>query len=259
MRILLLSVVTVLVGCKRPPDAPNELNTLTGYLFVHGADEDHAELEAGFSNLHTWMKKRLNETSDGYTVDNLSQDEVNTLDACERDISGLIGAAVGTVSDYDVEHFVSTIVDGPTMDIYDNFLQYRREPFVNDGECFASMECTQYYYDAYATKKFPLGIEAKSNSRVQHQWVETDHGTAHVYRSWLMVPVLATPDWVDVQQQFYLSAMMPWENGQSVRLQAIWAVTEFGDAPVPEAMALQIAIDEMQADAETLEAWLDGS
>jgi hypothetical protein len=258
MRTLLFSFLVLSFGCRRPPDAPNELNKLTGYLFMHGADEDHAELEAGFGNLHQWMKKRLSETIDGYTVNNLSQDEVNTLDACERDISGLIGAAVGTVSDYDVEHFVSTIVAGPTMDIYDTYLKYRREPFMNDGDCFASMECTQYYYDAYATKKFPLGIEARSNSRVQHQWVETERGTAHVYRSWLMVPVRATPDWVDVQQQFYLSAMMPWDNGQSIRLQAIWAVTEFGDAPVPENMALQIAIDEMQADAETLEAWLDG-
>ena len=51
--------------------------------------------------------------------------------------------------------------------------------------------------------------------------------------------------------------MMPWKRNQSIRLQAIWAVTEFANAPVPEAMALQIAIDEMQSDADTLEAWLD--
>ena len=72
-----------------------------------------------------------------------------------------------------------------------------------------------------------------------------------------MLPVKATPDWVDVQQQFFLSAMMPWKDGQSIRLQAIWAVTEFANAPVPEAMALQIAIDEMQNDTEALETWLD--
>jgi len=257
MRLCFYISLVLGFGCRRPPDAPNQLNQLTGYLFTHGADEDHAELEAGFGNLRKWMNKRLSETTDGYTVNNLSQDEVNTLDACERDIDGLIGAAVGTVSDYQVVDFVGTLVDGPTMEIYDNFLSYKREPFVNDGTCFAAMECTQYYYDAYATKKFPLGIEARSSSRVQHQWVETDEGTAHIYRSWLMVPIHATPDWVNVQQQFYLSAMMPWKKGKSIRLQAIWAVTEFANAPVPEAMALQIAIDEMQADAETLEAWLD--
>lgn len=257
MRTVLLSALVTTLGCKRPPEAPNELNKLTGYLFVHAADDDHAKLEAGFANLNAWMAKRLEETADGYTVNNLSQEEVNTLDACERDISGLIGAAVGTTSDYEVQNFVSTIVTGPTMEVYDNYLKYRREPLVNDAKCFASMECTQFYYDSFATKKFPLGIEARSTSRVQHQWVETDDGTAHIYRSWLMMPVRATPDWVDVQQQFYLSAMMPWKNGQSVRLQAIWAVTEFANAPVPESMALQIAIDEMQSDAEVLEAWMD--
>ncbi len=245
------------VGCKRPPDAPNELNQLTGYLFVHGADDDHHELKAGFNNLRPWLENRLEDTTDGYTVNNLSQNEVNTLDACERDIRGLIGAAVGTVSEYQVEDFVDTLIVGPQMEVYDNYLSFRREPYRNDAKCFAEQECSQYFYDSFAKKKFPLGIQAKSSSRVQHQWIELDEGTAHISRSWLMLPIQATPDWVNVQQQFYLSVMMPWTDGQSIRLQAIWAVTEFANAPVPEAMALQIAIDEMQNDTEALETWLD--
>ena len=259
MRFPLLMLCVAAIGCRRPPDAPNKLNELTGYLFVHAADDDHAELEAAFGNLRSWMNTRLEETTDGYTVDNLSQDEVNTLDACERDIDGLIGAAVGTVSDYQVDDFVRTLVTAPLLEVYDNYLKYEREAYVNDARCFASMECTQYFYDTYSTKKFPLGIEAKAASRVQHQWVDTDEGAAHIYRSWLMMPINATPDWVNVQQQFYLSVMMPWKSNQSIRLQAIWAVTEFANAPVPDAMALQIAIDEMQSDADTLEAWLDGN
>ncbi len=79
----LFLVGVLVVGCKRPPDAPNELNQLTGYLFVHAADDDHTELKAGFDNLRPWLEKRLEDTTDGYTVNNLSQNEVNTLDACE--------------------------------------------------------------------------------------------------------------------------------------------------------------------------------
>ena len=257
MARFLVLMVALGVGCKRPPDAPNELNQLTGYLFVRAADDDHEELAAGFNNLRTWLRTRLEETTDGYTVDNLSQDEVNTLDACDRDIRGLIGAAVGTLSTYPVEEFVETLLMASQMEVYDNYVSFRRESYRNDAECFVAKDCDQYFYDSYATKRFPLGIQAKSSSRVQHQWVELDDGTAHIYRSWLTLPVQATPDWVDVQQQFYLSAMMPWTNNQSLRLQAIWAVTEFANAPVPEAMALQIAIDEMQNDAKALESWLD--
>ena len=257
VRFLVL-VVLLGFGCKRPPDAPNELNELTGYLFVRAADDNHDELEAGFNNLRTWLRTRLEETTDGYTVDNLSQDEVNTLDVCGRDIHGLIGAAVGTLSTYPVEDFVETILVGPPMEVYDNYVSFRREPYRNDADCFVAKTCDQFFYDSYATKRFPLGIQARSSSRVQHQWVDLEDGTAHIYRSWLMLPIQATPDWVDVQQQFYLSAMMPWDGKRSLRLQAIWAVTEFANAPVPEAMALQIAIDEMQGDAKALEHWLDG-
>ena len=63
--------------------------------------------------------------------------------------------------------------------------------------------------------------------------------------------------WLKVRQQFYLSATIPWKGGDSIRLQAIWAITELGDAPVPESTALNLAIGEMQKEAEIVEAWLD--
>jgi hypothetical protein len=50
---------------------------------------------------------------------------------------------------------------------------------------------------------------------------------------------------------------MPWNDGKSVRMQAVWAVTEFNDAPVPENMALQLAIKQMQDDAQIYDEWLD--
>ena len=40
-------------------------------------------------------------------------------------------------------------------------------------------------------------------------------------------------------------------------MQAIWAITEFGSAPVPENIALQVAITQMKDDAETCEEWLN--
>ena len=47
------------LACKPPPDAPTEMNELTSYLFVHMGDEDPEYLEAGMTNLQTWVESEL--------------------------------------------------------------------------------------------------------------------------------------------------------------------------------------------------------
>ena len=258
MRIIASTVLSLLIGCG-PADAPGELDQLTGFLFVHAQDEDPAELDAGFVNLRAWMEDNLDETKDGFTVNNLSQEEANELDACDRDITGLIGAAVATQSKSGVSPFVGVTVSGPTTEVFDNFLSYQREDVLNDSDCFMDEDCDLHHYDTFAVKQLPLNIQASTNNRTQHRWVETDEGMAHISRSWLMQPLRASPSWLKVRQQFYLSATIPWKGGDSIRLQAIWAITELGDAPVPESTALNLAIDEMQKDSEIIENWLDAN
>ena len=118
-------------------------------------------------------------------------------------------------------------------------------------DCFTKIECDKLHYDAYSSKKFALGIEVEGVSRAQWRWVEMDDGWAAVQRTWLALPLKASPAWVNVQEQFYLNVIMPWNDGKSVRMQAVWAVTEFNDAPVPENMALQLAIKQIY------DEWLD--
>jgi hypothetical protein len=255
MRTVLYIMIGCLVGCG-PAEAPEELDQLTGFLFVHAQDEDLKQLDAGFVNLRKWMNNHLAETKEGFTVNNLSQKEANELDACERNITGLIGAAVATESAFGVVPVVGVTVAGPTMEVFPGFLTYQRENILNDADCFMDQSCELLHYDTYSVKQFPLGIEASVNNRTQHRWIETDQGTAHISRSWLMQPLRATPNWLQVRQQFYLSAMIPWKEGKSIRLQALWAITELGDAPVPESTALNIAIDEMKSDAAIIENWL---
>jgi len=248
--------LALITGCA-PPPAPQELNELTGFLFLHAADTEPDYLEQGLINLRQWMSKRLDETIDGYVVDNLSEKAVGDLDQCTREITGLIGAAAGSESNYSVEEMVDLRINGPQLQMFDDLHKYRREYLLNDTDCYRDHSCDMLHYDAYATRTFPFGIEVQAISRVQHRWVETDEGYANVQRSWLARPMKATPDWVNVDEQFYLSASIPWDNGGSVRMQAVWAITEFGNTPVPESIALDMAIKQMKEDAETCEDWLD--
>lgn len=249
--------MAAVVGCKAPAEAPEELNELTAFIFEHIPDEDPAYLEQGVANLESWMTERLAETKDGYVVDNLTTKSVGELDQCTRDISGLIGAAVGTTSKYDVDTLIGALLEVDPLRVNDAFISYDRDVLLNDVDCFTKIECDKLHYDAYSSKKFALGIEVEGVSRAQWRWVEMDDGWAAVQRTWLALPLKASPAWVNVQEQFYLNVIMPWNDGKSVRMQAVWAVTEFNDAPVPENMALQLAIKQMQDDAQIYDEWLD--
>ena len=65
--MLLLSL-----ACKAPPDAPTEMNELTSYLFMHMRDEDSEFLEAGMSNLQTWVENNWEPVQEGYRVQSLT-------------------------------------------------------------------------------------------------------------------------------------------------------------------------------------------
>lgn len=254
MRILVLAMAAA--GCAAPSQAPEELNQLTAFIFEHAQDEDSALLQQGVANLETWMSKRLDETKDGYVVDNLTTESVGQLDQCTRDISGLIGAAVGSTSTYTVDELVAVQLNVSPARLKDSTTKYRRELLLNDEACFTANECDFLHYDSFTKQKFALGIQTDSVSRVQWRWVEMEDGHAIVQRTWLALPLQASPAWFDVKEQFYLNVLMP-RGDRSVRLQAVWAVTQIDDAPVPENMALQLAINQMQEDAELYDEWLD--
>ena len=102
-----LAVAILTVGC-RPPDAPKDLDKLSSYLFGHVWTDDPVELETGLENLRTWLDNNLEATEDGFEVQVLDQQQVNQLDNCTRDVSGLVGATVATRRDYSVDQMVLT-------------------------------------------------------------------------------------------------------------------------------------------------------
>ena len=102
-RPLLTSLsLTLAVGCKPPPQAPQELEELCAYLFHHMADEpdeDGAmlEFEAGITNLDAWLNKgnNLENTLEGYQITALDSEAVDALgNQSARGVDELIGAAV---------------------------------------------------------------------------------------------------------------------------------------------------------------------
>ncbi len=252
----ILCLLVLGIGCSKPPQAPKRLNKLCGYLFAHVWDEQPTELQAGLSNLRDWLEHKMEKTQEGYTISELSQEQVGRLDSCSRDIDGLIGAAVASHSSHDIEETVHVLVEVPATQVYETTNYSKRFNFRPDRECFIEQECDRVRYETATEQDFPLGLEVRSLNTLQHRWVQTEAGTAHLYRTWLQEPADTNWNWLDVQSQFYVSAIIPWKGG-TVRLQATWAVTELGGGHVPEGTALNKAIKTMQDTDADVQAYLN--
>ncbi len=249
-----LPLLVVLVGCKPPPDAPEELNELVGYLYTNVPGEDPEPLELGAVNLESWLEDRIDETLEGYTVDNLTPEAINALGDGEQDLDELAGAAVGHMSVFSPAALVDAIVVDDPMLIYPStYTAFERE-FEGDPACFASGECDWLEAEVHASFDYVL-MQVDTHSRVQYRWIDTEMGRVYAERTWLRDPAEVTSTFIEVEQQYYLRMILPDGSG-SRSIQATWVVARLvGD--MPENAALNLLIDNMAKQAVKLDTYME--
>lgn len=245
----------VVVGC-RPPEAPETLDELASFLFEHTWDDDESYLEPGLINLQEWLEDGFAETSKGYEVTNISPEAVASVALEERDLTDLIGAAVG----YDVALPADQVVDlmlfeDPVEMFPGDFDKYERE-FLSDSDCFRNYECSTLELYVSVVANYPLSITGTSDTHMQYHWVELETGRAAVQRSWTRWEPDISVDWLRVVQQYYLAVTLPKADGTTRRLEAMWLQAEILNADIPESMALNMTIDTMAKTGEQLEAYV---
>lgn len=255
MRPLLLTLVA-LVGCKPPTDAPQELNELVGYLYTNVPGEDPAPLELGAVNLDVWLEARIEETLEGYTVDNLTPEAILALGDGERDLDELAGAAVGHVSVFPPEEIVDAVVlDDPMLIFPDTYVAFERDYVEGDPACFASGECDWLEAEVHASFNYAGLIKVNTHSRVQYRWVDTEAGRVYAERTWLREEAEVQSSFVEVEQQYYLRMIIP-DGAGSRSIQATWVVARLiGD--FPENAALNLLITNMAKQAEKLDTYIE--
>jgi len=260
---MLLAALVLAPGCRHLPEAPQELDELCGYLFEHANDEpDLLTLEAGAINLDAWLDTSIAATSEGYSVNTLSDDAVNTLNDGERTLDGVKGAAVGYTSENDAETLMSTLVRASPQDMYpDQYKEFRRE-WTGDPECFAAGDCESLAAESFSTLSLPMGIEAEVDSMVQYRWVDTEEfGRVAIQRTWMHVPPTIAPpasDWLSVDQQYYVWMFIPNNDVAGSRsIQATWMVASVAGA-YPEEFVLQTVVGSMQGNSTGLDDYIAG-
>lgn len=247
-----------LIGCKPPPEAPQELDQLVGYLFEHLPDEEPDALEAGVENTRLWLSEHLDDTLEGYTVDTLSDASVDALGDGERDLTELVGGAVGHIHSPTVPSLVDAIILGDPQDIYE-YDAFERD-FVGDKQCFAEQgaedeSCAWLEAEAWATSNYALGLEVTSHSYNEFRWVESENGPAMIYRTWLREPATVSLDFLAVEQQYFVWLFIPFD-GQVRSIQATWVVAKLSSSALGEDLALSMVVDQMSANAASLDAYV---
>jgi hypothetical protein len=255
----LLVIVPIVVGCRAPPPAPEELDELCAYLFAHAADDDARELEAGLVNLDTWMLANLEETLEGYSVTNLSDAAVEVLDDRNHNTEEMLGAAVGTTSQAytPYAYAIALTVEDPVEVIPGAHEDYERT-FLTDEECWADLECEMLETENHLYDNYPIIGDVDSENYSMFRWVELDKGLAMVQHSWLTRPSDVEWDSFELNDQYYINVLLPMDGG-TLTLQSMWVDATLNDSSVPEAMALNLVVDQMQDVYAQVETFLDAN
>ncbi len=255
----LAALALVATGCGKPPEAPEKLEELAGYMFSHVADDDPAALEAGVENLRLWLNRgeNLAEAEEGYTISKLPQRAVDALDSRDRGVDGLVGAALAGVLQPSPKRLARVLTKADATKVYpDTYTRYDRD-YTTDPDCFVAQDCESLALRAETLSSYAMGVEVDADFKGEYRWVESEHGLALVQRTWLERPADVSVDWMGVPAQYFVSVNIPRASGRSLRLQSTWIAAELGDTPVPEATALNMVIDSMRAGDEELAAWTE--
>lgn len=250
-----MTLFLLLAACApAPPDAPEDLNELVGYMYAHQADDEPTALEAGAVNMDEWLVDGIDQTTEGYTVNKLDEATVSALGEGDRELEDLVGASVGHTSPYSPEDLVAAALGDDPVEMFGSYDSYERELVEGDVQAFIDGDDDWLHTESWTTQQF--GITIISHSGCQYRWIDTPDGRAMVQRNWLREPADISVDFLTVEQQYYQWIVLPEGNG-SRTLQTTWVVATMSDSSVDEDLALNMVIDSMAGLAEDLDDWLE--
>lgn len=249
----------LLMACPGPPEVPDledqpDLEQLVAGLFAHHPDQDPALLIDDLSWLEAWLLDYEAETREGYRVGGLDEASVDSLDDQDRTTDGMFGVVVGSLSTHSVADAAYAMVAVDQEEIHDGSYSGYQVEYLSDLDCFVERSCDRLELTEDYTAHFMLGVESVNHTQNQYLWLDTDAGLVMLHRAWLPQPPEVNFSWLAIQEQFYLDAFVPWDDGH-FRVQTTWLVHQ--QDGVPEDTVMNLVINGMQTHSENLEAWLD--
>ncbi len=246
----------LLSGCK-VVDAPDSLEELVVFGFVH-YDQEAEYLEAVGDKLFPGVQGLDDELTEGYYVDLLTADDLALAGIEDPETDGIIGALGQSVYQHDIVPVVCGITwpDKDETEAYDNYLDYT---FEDDGnrDCFLAGECDRYDHTATQIIEVPILGESTQSFQRSFRWIHPPDGDP-----WIAVRLLApkpiefSTSILAVDQQYSFYAIYA-DGSVTRRVEAFWVEARALGAEFPEAFAVDMAVNEMQDQADRVDDFLD--
>lgn len=259
-----LLALPLLVACKRPPEAPAELDALCSYLFEHMGDEDPEALEVAVENLAAWFAENgLEAPQEGFEVTQIDADTAYSLPEIdlsetsrEEFLDGLVGASVVNQHGHILDDMAHAIVEADQMDVFpDDYIEFERD-YQTDLGCFMDGSCEAVEATNYSWAKYGGVLNVKSENYAVWRWIETEQRSALVHRAWLTGPAEIEPALAAIPAEFFVTATFPLDDGTMIRMQAVWFVATLATVEA-NAFLLSTFVNSLSKSGDQIEAYLD--
>lgn len=249
-----LLVLLALTGCKKPVDAPDRIEELMVFGLVHFDDPGH--LEATVESLFAWAEDHGPELAEGYFVDSLGNEDLETMGVEDPDVKGVLGA-VGAATYRIPPDCVAMGVTSPDKeDIYEA-TEVWDVLWSEDRPCFLRHDCEAYAFEAYEENRLPVIGVTRREVTSEQRWVASEEGPILAIRQRTPEPFEIDSPFFAIDQQYAFAMVRP-EGEGAFRVEAIWVDAKILGAEVPEGSAVRQAVQGMQKAADDMDAWYLG-
>jgi len=254
-RAFALLAAMQLWGCKTPIQAPDNIEEMMNYGFVHYTD-DVEYTTALAANLVPWLQSHLDEAEEGWQVNSLSNENLDAVGIEDPNVQGIVGAAAAMPYVSSLEKLAAGLTWPDKREIFDHYVDYQVTE-ESDRDCFLARECLVYWSDIYQEVSFSIlgtGVQTIHN---EYHWIDRgeDLGWLLLMRVLAPDPIEFSSNVLEVNQQ-YGYAFMYVADGVTQRMEAFWIDGRFLSADLPESYAVNQAIRQMGKSRDQLDAFL---
>jgi len=254
---IMIWTLLTLFACKPATPAPDTIEDMVVWAFA-SYDDPEALAEVA-QPIHDWADAHEEAAREGWSVSDLTVDDLAMADVPDADIEGVIGAL--GLADYasDLDDVVGVITHPDRTQVYDHSEEFSIDHQVGDRACFLSRECDRYEFTSTETTKVALLGRSTRTVRSELLWLSAE--------SEFMIMRQTAPDPVEfhadiplmgIDQQYGLALLRALPGGGVRRVEAFWVEARLLGSDLPEGLAVRTTVNQFQKAADDIDAWLSG-
>lgn len=232
MRTCLPLLLMALGACKAPPEAPEELDELSKYLYREWGNEDPEVPGVGLAGLEDFLltldlEGAINNRS--FSIGPAGADTVQYVGVpAGQDPDATIGISVARLSDYPVVDHARLQIEVdqlPTEPTASDYVRRFIDP--TDPSCFVDHSCEIIETENDVVRN-NLMISVEFVLFKQFRWIELpdEGGWAFFSRSWTDQVWYGNNENTSIKQSYALDVWLPYEGDTTLRYQLLWSESD---------------------------------